>query len=73
MDEIVFTVKPEPEGGFSASCRLSGGFIATEGDTWEHMEAMVRDAVECHFGKGDDKPKRIRLHLEEDRILQPAA
>ncbi len=73
MDEIVFTVKPEPEGGFSASCRLSGGLIATEGDTWEEMEAMVRDAVECHFGEDAEKPRRIRLHLEEDRILQPAA
>ncbi len=73
MNEILFTVRPAEDGGFCASCRLEDGFIATDGDTWEEMEAMVRDAVECHFGDASVKPSRIRLHLEEDRVLEPAA
>jgi len=46
--------------------------IATQGDSWEELERMVRDAVSCHFAEAPLKPGRIRLHLEEDRILEAA-
>lgn len=71
--EIVFNVCPAEEGGFTASCRVADGLIATQGDTWEDLEAMVRDAVACHFGEVTDRPSRIRLHMEEDRVLEVAA
>lgn len=71
--ELVFRVRPAEEGGFTANCRLQDGLIATQGDSWEELEAMVRDAVHCHFSDAALKPGRIRLHLEEDRVLETAA
>lgn len=70
--ELVFRVRPAEEGGFTANCRLADGLIATQGDSWEELESMVRDAVSCHFAEAALKPGRIRLHLEEDRILEAA-
>jgi len=70
--ELVFRVRPAEEGGFTANCRLPDGLIATQGDSWEELELMVRDAVSCHFAEAPLKPGRIRLHLEEDRILEAA-
>ncbi len=71
MDELVFTVTPEDDGGFSASCLMPDGLIATQADNWTDLEAMVRDAVICHLGIGT--PVRVRLHLEKDSILTLAA
>ncbi len=70
--ELVFRVRPAEEGGFTADCRLPEGLIATQGDSWEELEAMVRDAVSCHFADATVKPGRIRLHMTEDRILEAA-
>ncbi len=70
--ELVFRVRPAEEGGFTANCRLPDGLIATQGDSWEELESMVKDAVSCHFADAALKPGRIRLHLEEDRILEAA-
>jgi|UniRef100_UPI003783FC54 predicted RNase H-like HicB family nuclease len=70
--ELVFRVRPAEEGGFTADCRLPEGLIATQGDSWEELEAMVKDAVSCHFADAKVKPGRIRLHMTEDRILEAA-
>ena len=70
--ELLFRVKPAEEGGFTASCRLAEGLIATQGDSWEELEQMVKDAVACHFADAESRPGRIRLHLEEDRIFSAA-
>lgn len=70
--ELVFRVRPAEEGGFTADCRLPEGLIATQGDSWEELEAMVKDAVSCHFADSVVKPGRIRLHMTEDRILEAA-
>jgi hypothetical protein len=71
MDELVFTVMPEDDGGFSASCQLPDGLISTQGDNWADLESMVRDAVLCHLG--NNTPVRVRLHLEKDSVLTLAA
>jgi len=71
--ELIFRVRPAEEGGFTADCRLPDGLIATQGNSWEEMEVMVRDAVKCHFIDAPLKPGRIRLHLEQDRVLVAAA
>jgi len=71
--ELVFRVLPAEEGGFTADCRLPDGLIATQGDSWEDLEEMVREAVECHFSASLMKPGRIRLHLAEDKILEVVA
>lgn len=64
--ELVFEVKEEPEGGYSAVSLTES--IVTQGDTWEELRAMVKDAVEGYFFDGP-KPQTIRLHLVRDEVL----
>ena len=61
--EIVFKVTEAPEGGYDA--RAIGHSIFTQGDDWDDLKAMVRDAVLCHFD-GEDTPKIMRLDLVTD-------
>ena len=61
--ENTFKVTEHMEGGFNA--RAFGHSIFTEGDDWDDLKAMVRDAVLCHFD-GEDTLKVIRLHLVTD-------
>lgn len=70
MTEIIFEVlKDEVDGGYTASALGVG--IHTQGDTLEELRAMVRDAVQCHFGDGvpGPMPKIIRLHFVRDEVL----
>ena len=45
--EIIFEVTEAAEGGFNA--RALGYSIFTQGDDWFDLEAMMKDAVRCHF------------------------
>ena len=64
--EIIFEVTEASEGGYDA--RALGHSIFTQGDDWNDLKEMVRDAVLCHFG-GDTAPRVIRLRLvREDAI-----
>ena len=65
-EEIVFSVKESPEGGYEAKA-LSAP-IFTEADNLEELRSAVRDATECHFEKGK-RPKLIRLHFVRDEII----
>ena len=56
--EIIFQVREAPEGGYTA--KALGYSIFTEGDDWEHLKYMMRDAVLCHFDDGE-APKMIRI------------
>ncbi len=49
--------------------RALGEAIFTEGETWEKLEEMVRDAVRCHFG--EETPPIIRLHFVREEVLVP--
>ena len=64
--EIVFEVTETPEGGYDA--RALGHAIFTQGDDWEDLKEMARDAVLCHFEDGD-APRVIRLHLVKDEAI----
>jgi hypothetical protein len=66
MNEIIFLIEDEPEGGFTA--RALGYSIYTDADTIEELHGNVRDAVACHF---DDtqKPSMIRLHFVHDEVI----
>ncbi|MCK9519068.1 MAG: 2-oxoisovalerate dehydrogenase [Dehalococcoidia bacterium] len=67
MDELIFLVTEEPEGGLSA--RALGESIFTEADDPEELREQVRDAVRCHFNEAD-RPRLVRLHfVREDVIL----
>jgi predicted RNase H-like HicB family nuclease len=67
MDEIIFEVHDAEEGGYAASAL--GQSIFTEGETWEELREMVRDAVACHFEDASTRPKIIRLHFVRDEVL----
>ena len=47
MNEIIFLVEDDPEGGFTA--RAMGESIFTEADDLESLNDMVPDAVRCQF------------------------
>ena len=49
--EIVFQVRESPEGGYEA--RAVGYSIFTQGDDWDDLKYMMRDAVLCHFDDGE--------------------
>lgn len=69
MDELVFDVTQEEDGGFCAAA--VGESIFTQGDTWEELREMVLDATKGYFF--DSKPPaRIRLHLIRDEVLAVA-
>jgi len=69
MRELVFDVTQEEEGGYSA--KAIGESIFTQGDTWEELREMAKDAVKCHFDEGA-APVTIRLHLVHDEVLEAA-
>jgi len=58
VNEIIFIVNEPPEGGYAAEAL--GQPIFTVADTVEELNAMVRDAVVCHFEE-ERRPKIIRL------------
>jgi len=67
MSEIIFEVREAEEGGLWA--RALGYGIFTQGENWDDLRAMVKDAVACHFGKEAERPKIIRLHYVRDEVL----
>jgi predicted RNase H-like HicB family nuclease len=67
MSEIIFEVCEAEEGGFWA--RALDHSIFTQGEDWNDLRAMVKDAVVCHFEKEAERPKIIRLHYVRDEVL----
>ena len=66
MNELVFTVTQESDGGFVAEAL--GESIITQADTWEELRANVREAVTAfYFDRA--APQRLRLHLVRDEVL----
>jgi len=73
MNELVFEVEQEADGGFCA--RAVGASIFTQGDTWEELREMVLDATKGHFLDSEpdsELPQQIRLHLRRDEVLKVA-
>lgn len=66
MNEIVFEITQEADGGFVAECLSEP--IVTQADTWEELREQVRDAVRGYFFDGT-VPEKIRLHLVRDELL----
>jgi hypothetical protein len=65
-NELVFEVIEEADGGYIAECLTEN--IFTQGDTWDELREMVKDAVNAYFFDGP-KPQWIRLHLVHNEIL----
>jgi predicted RNase H-like HicB family nuclease len=70
MNEIVFQVTQESDGGFVAECLSED--IFTQGNTWEELRENVREAVKGYFFDQPEKPNTIRLHLVRDEVLDHA-
>ena len=64
--EIIFEVTEAVEGGYDA--RALGHSIFTQGEDWNDLKAMARDAVLCHFGD-ENMPRVIRLHLIREEAI----
>lgn len=64
--EIIFEVTEAVKGGYDA--RALGHSIFTQGEDWDELKAMVKDAVRCHFDE-DSLPVILRLHLVKDEVI----
>ena len=68
MNELVFEIVQEADGGFCAECLTET--IVTEGDTWEELLTNVQDVVRAfYFDQPEKLPATIRLHLVRDEVL----
>lgn len=67
MSEIIFKVQESEEGGFCA--RAMGHSILSEGDDWDELRKMVKDAVACHFVGRPERPHTIRLRFVRDEVI----
>jgi len=66
MNEIIFLVEEDIEGGYIA--KALGESIITQGETLEELRKNIKDAVNCHFEE-NQKPKIIRLHIVKEEVL----
>jgi len=66
MNELVFEIAQEADGGFTAEAL--GESIFTQADTWEELKTNVKEAVQA-FYFDSAAPASIRLHLVRDEVL----
>ncbi len=67
MDELIFEVTQEGDGGFVAECLTEG--IFTQADDWQTLRENVKGAVAGFYFDQQERPGRIRLHLVRDEVL----
>ena len=66
MNELIFEVTQEGDGGFAAECLTEE--IFTQADDWSALRESVREAVAAYFFDRT-KPSSIRLHLVRDEVV----
>ncbi len=66
MDEIIFVIEEDIEGGYTA--RALNFSIFTDGDTLQELKNNISDAVRCHFADSD-LPKIVRMHFVRDEVF----
>jgi predicted RNase H-like HicB family nuclease len=69
MNELIFEVTQEADGGFVAECLTEA--IFTQADTWEELREQVLDAARAHYFDRP-VPEQVRLHLVRDERLRIA-
>ncbi len=67
MDEIVFEVNQEADGGLVAECLSES--IFTQADSWDELRGNVKEAVAAYSFDHPHPPTAIRLHLVRDEVL----
>lgn len=71
MSELLFDVSLDPGGGYVAAC--SSEAVFTQAATWEELAENVREAVDAHFAGRGSGPRRIRLRLVREEVLERQA
>ena len=66
MNELVFEVTQEADGGFVAECLSES--IFTQADTWTELRTNVQEAITT-FYFDRPHPSAVRLHLVRDEVL----
>lgn len=61
MNEIVFIVEDDLEGGFTAKAQYRELSIFTEADTIRDLKNNIMDALDCHFDTEAEIPKAVVL------------
>ena len=69
MNEIIFEVAQEADGGYTAEA--IGEAIFTQADPWEELKANVREAVQAIYFDSAP-PRTVRLRLVRDEVLAVA-
>jgi hypothetical protein len=69
MNEIIFEVGQDADGGFTAEA--IGESIFTQADSWEELRANVREVVRA-FYFDSVLPRSIRLRMVRDEVLAVA-
>jgi len=69
MNELIFEVTQEADGGYVAECLTEA--IFTQADTWEELREQVLDAVRAHYFD-QQVPAQVRLHFVRDELLRIA-
>jgi len=67
MNEIIFLIEDDPEGGYNA--QALGYSIFTQGETVEELKENIMDALRCHFDAMQEIPRIVRLHFVKEEIL----
>ena len=68
LNEIIFIVEDDPEGGYTA--RALGQSVFTESETLEEIESNIKDALKCHYDSGDEHiPSLLRLHIVKEEAF----
>jgi len=67
MNELIFIVEEDVDGGYCASA--FGVSIFTQGDTIEELKTNIKDALKCHFDDETAIPKIIRLHQVIEEVF----
>ena len=66
MNELVFDVSQEADGGFVAESLGEG--IITQADSWEELRVNVKEATDAYFFDRP-APNRLLLHMVCDEVL----
>jgi hypothetical protein len=67
VNELVFEVTQESDGGYVAECLTEG--IFTEANNWEALRQSVKEAVTAYFFDRPVHPTTLRLHMIRDEVL----
>lgn len=66
MDEIIFTIEQNLEGGFTA--KSIDKSIFTEGNNLDELKQNIRNAVTCHFEDQQNIQRFIKLRFTKKRV-----